>query len=326
MPPLPPNAHEDKSSTVIGVIIFCLVWSTAMVGMRLWSRAKMIKQLGVDDYACLAGLLTTYGSAIAIGHMTAFGLGKHVYAMNLAHITLYLRDFYVSIVMYCFPLLFLKLTFVFQYYRVLAVHSSAPCLVEVEAAQGPEVYSSWYFQLGFLVCCSDGTRIHILDLLLLRFTLTTRSIIVLSSSPSSVSSTCVCTMTSPGRTSRHITCACLPTLRPFLAAYFPRLASAIGGRRVNSSGAMSAGVAVDGTGRMRTVDPEAGVLYDGSGHHSRTRSGGNKGTAVAVDYANGVGSEVELSPQRLKVNPFEVHAIHKSGSLDGVSVVSRDTR
>ncbi|KAK4188597.1 hypothetical protein QBC35DRAFT_451095 [Podospora australis] len=120
-PPLPPGALDDRSGTVIGVVIFCLLWSTAMVGLRLWSRGRIIKQLGIDDYACIAGLLVTYGSGIAIAHMTTFGLGKHIDVMNPVNIPLYLRDFYVSIVMYCAALLAIKLTFLFQYYRVLAV-------------------------------------------------------------------------------------------------------------------------------------------------------------------------------------------------------------
>lgn len=88
--------------------------------------------------------------------MTRYGLGRHVEVMELANIPLYLRvsspdphdphdrsrrnlvlssfsssllttsglrnqDFYVSIVMYCSALLFLKMTFLCQYYRVLAV-------------------------------------------------------------------------------------------------------------------------------------------------------------------------------------------------------------
>ncbi|KAK3995913.1 hypothetical protein QBC44DRAFT_365884 [Cladorrhinum sp. PSN332] len=65
--------------------------------------------------------LTTFGSGIAIAHMTTYGLGRHIYVMELAHISLYLRDFYVSIVMYCSALMFLKLAFLLQYYRVLAV-------------------------------------------------------------------------------------------------------------------------------------------------------------------------------------------------------------
>ncbi|KAK4032008.1 hypothetical protein C8A01DRAFT_20855 [Parachaetomium inaequale] len=118
---LPPNAFEDRRATVIGGITFCLLWSTTVVGLWLWTRGVVIKQLGIDDYACLAGLLMTYGSGIAIAHMTKYGLSRHVYIMDLSHIPLYLRDFYVSIVMYCAALLFIKLTFLFQYYRVLAV-------------------------------------------------------------------------------------------------------------------------------------------------------------------------------------------------------------
>ncbi|KAK4118579.1 hypothetical protein N657DRAFT_369698 [Parathielavia appendiculata] len=117
----PPNALEDRRATVIGSVVFCLAWATAMVGLRLWTRGVVIKQLGMDDCLCLAALLVTYGSGIAIVHMTKYGLGRHIYVMDLEHIPLYLKDFYVSIVMYCAALLFIKMAFLFQYYRVLAV-------------------------------------------------------------------------------------------------------------------------------------------------------------------------------------------------------------
>ena len=73
--------------------------------------------------------------------MTKYGLGKHIYVMNVANIPLYLKvpdpellvafeavefltwhqDFYLSICFYCAALLFIKLAFLFGYYRVLAV-------------------------------------------------------------------------------------------------------------------------------------------------------------------------------------------------------------
>ncbi|KAK3681816.1 hypothetical protein B0T22DRAFT_349428, partial [Podospora appendiculata] len=118
---LPPNALDDRSATVIGVVAFCLFFSTLMVGLRLWTRKKIIDQLGIDDYACVAALLVTYGSGIAIAHMTQYGLGKHVYIMDLQNIPLYLRDFYISIVFYCAALFTIKMTFLFQYYRVLGI-------------------------------------------------------------------------------------------------------------------------------------------------------------------------------------------------------------
>jgi hypothetical protein len=55
---LPPNASEDQRATVIGSVVFCLLWSTLMVGLRLWTRGVVIKKLGVDDYMCLVGLVS----------------------------------------------------------------------------------------------------------------------------------------------------------------------------------------------------------------------------------------------------------------------------
>ena len=55
---LPPNASEDQRATVIGSVVFCLLWSTLIVGLRLWTRGIVIKQLGVDDYMCLVGLVS----------------------------------------------------------------------------------------------------------------------------------------------------------------------------------------------------------------------------------------------------------------------------
>ncbi|KAK3322929.1 putative integral membrane protein [Apodospora peruviana] len=124
-PTLPPGAFDDRSPTVIGVVVFCLLFSTAMVALRLYTRIVLIKQMGIDDYACIVGLLVTYGSGVAITHMTSNGLGKHIYGLDPttipALVPRYLRDFYVSIVFYCAALLAIKLTFLFQYYRVLAV-------------------------------------------------------------------------------------------------------------------------------------------------------------------------------------------------------------
>lgn len=62
-PQLPPNAFEDRRATVIGVVAFCLLFSTTMVGLRLWTRTKLINQMGWDDYACVAGLVCYHWSS-----------------------------------------------------------------------------------------------------------------------------------------------------------------------------------------------------------------------------------------------------------------------
>ena len=55
---LPPNAYEDQRATVVGSVVFCLVWCTVMVGLRLWTRGVILKHMGLDDYACLMGLVS----------------------------------------------------------------------------------------------------------------------------------------------------------------------------------------------------------------------------------------------------------------------------
>jgi len=109
-PQLPLGAYDDRSRTVIGVVVFCLLFSTTMVGLRVWTRWKVINQMGYDDYFCILALVSipsprlhvglnvltrrkiaTYASGISIAHMTVYGLGKHVWVMNPANIPLYLR-------------------------------------------------------------------------------------------------------------------------------------------------------------------------------------------------------------------------------------------
>ena len=66
---LPPNALDDRRGTVIGSVVFCLLWSTMMVAMRLWTRGVVIKQLGIDDYMCVLGLVSEPGPNCTLDHV-----------------------------------------------------------------------------------------------------------------------------------------------------------------------------------------------------------------------------------------------------------------
>jgi hypothetical protein len=48
---------EDRTATMLGVMIFLLVWSTVVVACRVWARGVIIKQLGIDDYICVIALV-----------------------------------------------------------------------------------------------------------------------------------------------------------------------------------------------------------------------------------------------------------------------------
>lgn len=54
-PALPPNAADNLQPTIVGVCIFLMVWSTAMITARIYTRKFIIDSMGWDDYACIVG-------------------------------------------------------------------------------------------------------------------------------------------------------------------------------------------------------------------------------------------------------------------------------
>ncbi|PKS12632.1 hypothetical protein jhhlp_000840 [Lomentospora prolificans] len=118
---LPPGFNDNHSGVSIFIVVFCLFVSTLMVGLRIWTRKYIINQMGIDDWAAIITLLIVWGDGIIIALSTKYGLGRHVYAIDPTLIPNYLQCFWISIVLYCAALLAAKLTFLFQYYRIMAV-------------------------------------------------------------------------------------------------------------------------------------------------------------------------------------------------------------
>lgn len=56
-PSLPPGMNEDKSWVAIFTVVLCLTVATFMVGLRIYTRAFITKQLGADDYAAVFTLV-----------------------------------------------------------------------------------------------------------------------------------------------------------------------------------------------------------------------------------------------------------------------------
>ena len=56
-PELIPGFYDDRSGLVIFCVVFCLVIATTMVGLRIWTRAVIIKKMGPDDWAAITALV-----------------------------------------------------------------------------------------------------------------------------------------------------------------------------------------------------------------------------------------------------------------------------
>ncbi|KAF5012513.1 hypothetical protein FDECE_1439 [Fusarium decemcellulare] len=119
---------EDRSATLIGIVVMLLVIATLVVVLRLWTRYFILNQLGADDYLALVSLVRQAFLEAPLGQQltrrtnrTRYGLGKHVSAINPETVPLYFKHFYVSVVLYTASLMFIKLTFLAHYYRLLAI-------------------------------------------------------------------------------------------------------------------------------------------------------------------------------------------------------------
>ncbi|KAM5386938.1 hypothetical protein ACJZ2D_000231 [Fusarium nematophilum] len=117
-----PNPTESQTNTVIGVIALCQFLVLTTTCLRLWTRKVILNQVGLDDWCALVTLLATLTCGTFILLEVPFGLGKHIQTVQPTDIPMYLQAqmFYFSILFYNVSMMFVKLTFLLQYYRVLA--------------------------------------------------------------------------------------------------------------------------------------------------------------------------------------------------------------
>ncbi|KAM6525676.1 hypothetical protein FALCPG4_011214 [Fusarium falciforme] len=141
---------QDRSATLIGVVVMLLVITTVVVVLRLWTRYVILNQLGADDFLALISLLVVIGCGVAIILETRYGLGKHVSPDILKTASLYLKNFYVAVVLYAASLLFIKLTFLLHYYRLLAIQGMKKVYQAAIAIVGSWAVSQ--VLLGIFVC------------------------------------------------------------------------------------------------------------------------------------------------------------------------------
>ncbi|KAF9871864.1 hypothetical protein CkaCkLH20_10798 [Colletotrichum karsti] len=134
------DPSESRQTLIVGVTAFVLSVAFLAVSIRTYTRALMLRQFGLDDWTAIFTFVSQWprlfkvdnllilfpqllifacGFSVAIN--TKNGFGTHVYFLNPDQIKSYLRTFYITIVFYNAALAGIKMTFLFQYYRVLAI-------------------------------------------------------------------------------------------------------------------------------------------------------------------------------------------------------------
>ncbi|KDN65945.1 hypothetical protein CSUB01_02637 [Colletotrichum sublineola] len=269
----PTGLDDDKRMTVVGSAVFCILFTTAMVSLRIYTRTRIIRLLGIDDYLAVASLLATVSCGAVI-----------------------------ALICYNIAIMCIKLSFLCQYYRVMAVPrlrkiyavallvvgawstsqlfiSALQCLPisgfwdkSVEAKCIPN-QPQWYVNAAGNIITDIAVfalpmpvfwhlklpqkqKILLMGIFSLGFFTVTISI---------------ASLWSLGEISSAIICASLPTLRPLLAKLFPALMS-----RVNISSIPSHPTETQHTQPMRAYsslpkprDMERGIA-DSAGSSARS--------------------------------------------------------
>nr|QZS37071.1 C066A protein [Hypoxylon sp. CO27-5] len=122
----PDVAHDDRANILIAAVCIVCSVATIAVGLRFYTRSCMLKQLGADDYLVFTAWAFALATGISQCLNTRNGLGKHVWDLGGdlgvdVDLMNYQKGFYVSITLYNTGLMFVKLAFLTQYYRVLSI-------------------------------------------------------------------------------------------------------------------------------------------------------------------------------------------------------------
>ncbi|KAF5597491.1 uncharacterized protein FSUBG_8526 [Fusarium subglutinans] len=114
-------ASESRGAVAIAVMATLSSISLIVVSLRVYARAIMLRNFGVDDACAILACLLTIADATIIATNVRNGLGSHISTLSGEQISNFLRMFYFSTVVYNVALAVIKTVFLLQYYRAIPV-------------------------------------------------------------------------------------------------------------------------------------------------------------------------------------------------------------
>ncbi|KAI1104099.1 hypothetical protein F4804DRAFT_206586 [Jackrogersella minutella] len=144
-------AHDEKSNVLIAAVCIVCAVATTAVGLRFYTRAYVLKQLGLDDYLIFVAWAFALATGISQCMNTRNGLGKHAWDLvSDVEVRNYLKGFYVSIALYNTGLMFVKLAVLTQYYRVLSLKKMRMTFIAAMIIIG--CWSVSQIVVGIIIC------------------------------------------------------------------------------------------------------------------------------------------------------------------------------
>jgi len=109
---------ESKQSEALAVIITFTAWAGLTVCTRYYTRVFVVRSPGLEDYLIGVAMLASIGMCVSISQQIANGTGLHVMFVPYTEVTQGLRALYGTLMTYNLSLTFIKLSILYQYYRL----------------------------------------------------------------------------------------------------------------------------------------------------------------------------------------------------------------
>ncbi|KAF3920952.1 hypothetical protein ABW20_dc0106517 [Dactylellina cionopaga] len=120
LPPPPPvdpvYAAETRQPLFYGITFALLICSFAIVSLRFYCRAHLIKKIGLDDWLILAGLILAWVLGILNYFHVSHGTGKHIETITFDALIPTLKHWYVYQLIYPIVLCVIKLS-ILSFYK-----------------------------------------------------------------------------------------------------------------------------------------------------------------------------------------------------------------
>ncbi|SPO04190.1 related to integral membrane protein [Cephalotrichum gorgonifer] len=109
---------ESRVAEVYAILSVGCVLTITVVGLRMYTRIRLLNSFGADDAMMMVALVLAIGTTIAIGLECKYGLGKHTWVQPKEYAIPYMKAFYSSIIIYNVALCIAKISILLQYRRI----------------------------------------------------------------------------------------------------------------------------------------------------------------------------------------------------------------
>ncbi|KAH8902346.1 hypothetical protein BR93DRAFT_972734 [Coniochaeta sp. PMI_546] len=135
---------------IIAAAIVSFVLTAAVVALRFYTRVKIVRVLGGEDWTILVSLIFSLGVSITAIAMSSLGFGQHYQTISAANLVAISKTSFALVVFYQLSLAFTKVSILVLYLRLLTYHYSRWAVYVMLCVV--VIYNIWGFVSEMTIC------------------------------------------------------------------------------------------------------------------------------------------------------------------------------